>query len=138
MSEIIYHTATVTQVKEGEVHVLISRSEACAACVNKSACAVTEGKPMIYVISVAQATQYQVGEQVRVGMRGSMGLRAVFYAYVLPLILMAIAFSVSLCVVSSELGQAFIVLVVLVVYYVVLSLFRQKFQSRFNYSIDKL
>ncbi len=138
MSEIIYHTATVTQVEEGEVHVLISRSEACAACVNKSACAVKEGKPMIYVILVAQATQYHVGEQVRVGMKGSVGLRAVFYAYVLPLVLMFIAFCVSLCVVHSELCQALIALGVLAVYYVVLSLFRKNFQSRFNYSIDKL
>lgn len=138
MSEIIYHEATVTQVNEREVQVLIERSEACAACANRSACTVSKGKPMIYVISTPQAEAYKVGEKVRVGINGHMGLKAVFYAYVLPLILMALAFGVSRCVIHSELWQALIALGVLAIYYVVLSRFRQQFQSRFNYSIDKL
>ena len=139
MSEVIYHNATITEVLPQSVKVRIERGTACDTCYNQSACNVSaKTSAMIYTIPTTEAQTYSVGETVKVGISVHAGLKATLYAYIIPLILMAIAFAICCCFTSNELWQAMAAVGVLVIYYIVLSRFKHRFNRQFNYSIEKL
>ncbi|MBO4580855.1 MAG: SoxR reducing system RseC family protein [Bacteroidales bacterium] len=139
MSEVIYHNAIVTEIMPKSVKVRIERGTACDTCYNKSACNISAGtSSMIYVINTAEAGTFSVGETVKVGIGAHAGLKAIWYAYIIPLILMALAFAVCYCFTSNELWQALAALGVLVIYYLILSRYKHKFNSKFNYTVEKL
>ena len=138
MGEVVYHPGKVISVSEGEVLVKIERGGACSGCSNKTACQFGDSSEHIIPIKTPYASSYTEGEDVSVSIKGSLGLKAVLYAYMLPLILLLAAFMVLRLFIASELLQISLAVIPVVMYYIGLYKLRNKLDKTFNFQISKL
>lgn len=132
----ISHQGIVESVEKDHVRVRIVQASACSSCQAKAMCTSAEAKEKI--VDVWGATgQHRIGDEVTVCGSLSMGKRAVLLAFALPLLLMVVWLVVALKVMAlNELWAVVGVLAVLCVYYVLLSLFRQRLSRTFSFWIE--
>ena len=138
MGEVVKHQGKVISVSQDEVVVKIERGGACSGCSNKKACQFGESEDHIVAIKTYDAPSYSEGEDISVSMRGSLGLKAVLYAYMLPLLLLMASFIILRLFIDSEPLQILFALIPVVIYYIVLYKLRDKLHKTFNFYISKL
>jgi Positive regulator of sigma E activity len=138
MGEVVKHRGKIISVSQEEVLVKIERGGACSGCSNKKACQFGESEEHVVVVKTHDASSYIEGEDVSVSLKGSLGLKAVLYAYILPLLLMMATFVVVRLFIFSEPLQILFALIPVVIYYTVLYKLRDKLDNTFNFYISKL
>lgn len=138
--ERIEHEGRVISVDKDYITVEIVNKSACAACHAKGVCGAADES--VKQIDIAQdistlAADYQPGETVRVVMSPSMGVQAVWLAYVVPLLVLVAAILIfSLCG-AGELVTGLGSLGAVALWYAGLFLFRNKISKIFIFSIEK-
>lgn len=83
----INHTGTIIKIDDRKVEVMILAQSACSACHSKSLCSLSEMKEKVIQVTVSKE-DFEPGELVNVIMSASLGILAVFYAYLFPLIIL--------------------------------------------------
>lgn len=129
MNEIV-KTGSITAVKKDCVEVEIISCSACASCAISSSCGLSEIKKRIVTI-YDSSNQYNVGDQVEVVISTEQGLQAVVYAFTIPLLILLITV-ISLYVYGfSEIISGISGIIVLIPYYFVLFLNRNRLENKF-------
>ena len=85
----------------------------------------------------ADASHYQKGDQVMVVTDTAVGFRASLYGYLLPLILMVVTLVGVLAATHSEGLAAVSALGILIPYYVLLFLMRNKLRNRLSFTLER-
>ncbi len=137
--KVIRHSGRVLGVSGERVDVLMVSESACASCKVKSACGMSESTEKLVTVCTPYAAAYREGEEVFVSIRQSMGMKAVFYVYMLPFLLVLgalIALIEGAGVREEAAGLA--ALGVLAVYYGVLWLFRRRIEREISFEIEKI
>ncbi|MDR1878168.1 MAG: SoxR reducing system RseC family protein [Bacteroidales bacterium] len=129
-------TGSVVSVSENKVVVRINQDNACSGCRNKSACLTGRNNRLITVIS-KDASSFSVGEEVQLSMKESAGLKATFYAYIAPLVLLLICFGIMYHVTDSEILQIVPSLIAVAAYYLLLYKLRGRMEKTFRIVISK-
>lgn len=137
MEKIATHNGIVTASGEGRVKVKMEVHSACSSCHAHAKCGFSESAHKEVTIDTKDWLNYPEGTNVEVIISQGRGMAAVWWAYLLPAILIIICFAV-LYNLSSELITALVTLVVVAVYYVILWFFRQRLQKRFSFRIRKM
>ncbi|MDD3108720.1 MAG: SoxR reducing system RseC family protein [Alistipes sp.] len=138
MKDRIRHEATVTEVLEQAVRVTLHVESACAACHAKSQCAMGEGKEKELVIETPMAEAFTPGESVWVDMDRVMGLKAVWWVYILPFVAVMSALLILLQWGVSELIAGSTALGMLILYYLGMYLLRERIAREITFSIHKV
>lgn len=133
----IKHSGIVDSVEEECVHVRILQSSACSACKVASHCNASETKEKLIDVADVQAAVYRPGDLVTVVADASVGFRASVLGYLLPLALMVITLVVVLAITHSEGAAALSALGVLIPYYMLLYLLREKMKTKLSFTIEK-
>ena len=131
----VSHEGTVINVADGKVAVKIEVKSACSACHARSMCSVSELSEK--VIEALPAESVSVGDSVVVEMEEKFGLKAVFYVFFIPFVLMASTLFVSANFVSEALAALFSLLV-LVPYALLLMLLKPYFAKQFVFVCRKI
>lgn len=135
----VEHEGRIIGISEDFISVEIVNKSACAACHAKGVCAASDES--IKVIEVPYdihtlTSDYKTGDQVNVVMKGSLGLKAIWIAYVVPLIVL-VASVVTLSLLGlSEVWVGLGTLVILAVYYFGVFLCRKKLSKIFTFYIE--
>ena len=137
MSNKIKHAGVVDGVEGECVRVRILQSSACSACKVAAHCNVSETKEKIIDVMDADASHYQKGDQVMVVADTAVGFRASLYGYLLPLILMVVTLVGVLAATHSEGLAALSALGILMPYYVLLFLMRNKLRNRLSFTLER-
>lgn len=137
MSNKIKHAGVVDGVEGECVRVRILQSSACSACKVAAHCNTSETKEKIIDVMDADASRYQKGDQVMVVADTAVGFRASLYGYLLPLILMVVALVGVLAATHSEGLAALSALGILMPYYVLLFLMRNKLRNRLSFTLER-
>lgn len=137
MSNKIKHAGVVDGVEEECVRVRILQSSACSACKVAAHCNASETKEKIIDVMDADASHYQKGDQVMVVADTAVGFRASLYGYLLPLILMVVTLVGVLAATHSEGLAALSALGILIPYYVLLFLMRNKLRNRLSFTLER-
>lgn len=137
MSNKIKHAGVVDGVEGECVRVRILQSSACSACKVAAHCNASETKEKIIDVMDADASHYQKGDQVMVVADTAVGFRASLYGYLLPLILMVVTLVGVLAATHSEGLAAVSALGILMPYYVLLFLMRNKLRNRLSFSLER-
>lgn len=137
MSNKIKHAGVVDGVEGECVRVRILQSSACSACKVAAHCNASETKEKIIDVMDADASRYQKGDQVMVVADTAVGFRASLYGYLLPLILMVVTLVGVLAATHSEGLAAVSALGILMPYYVLLFLMRNKLRNRLSFSLER-
>lgn len=135
-SNSVSHRGVVTKVTDGELEVRILSKSACAACHIKSACNMAEMQEKIVILPKPEDSDFKDGDEVEINMTVAQGNKAVLFAYLIPAVLV-IAMIFILNAMNLEQGlNALISIGILVPYYFVVYLFRNKLKEKFQYRIE--
>ena len=98
----IAHDGKIVEITPEFTSVEIIASSACSSCHAKGMCGVSEEERKVIMLPTDPYASWEEGDNVRVFMKKSMGLKAVWISYVIPLaVLMILILSL-----SPEIGRA--------------------------------
>ena len=84
----ITHRGKIIEITPDFTTVQIIVSSACSACHAKGLCGMSEDEEKVIMVPTDPYTVYQVGDEVQVMTKMSMGLKAVWISYVIPLLIL--------------------------------------------------
>ena len=134
----IEHKGTVAFVERGLVSVEVEVMGACGSCASRKACAMGSSEKREILVSVDNAEEYSVGDVVRVSAKQTVGIAAVFFCYILPLIVMVLVLAVMVSLGFLEGTSALVALASLATYYAVLALFNKRISRKVVFTINKI
>jgi len=136
MAEYVHHEGVVLRVDGNRAQVEIVQTSACQACKARHMCLSSESKAKL--IDAIMEEPVRAGEQVEVSVRERLAWRAVLVAYVLPfLVVVGAITAVSLCTNWDDAAAGGIAIASVALYYLVLSLFRNRLQRQFSFTVRK-
>lgn len=137
-SEQVYHDGVIVSKNGDEVVVMIESKSACGGCAIRSACNMSESSNKQMTVSIANPDEFSIGEKVTVVMNSSQGGKAAIYAYLIPSVILIAAILIFVALGVNEGLGALLAIVLLVPYYFVLYLNRNKLKDKFSFEIKHL
>ena len=133
----ISHTGKIVEIDPDFITVEIVAESACATCHAAGFCGTADATHKAITVP-ATVGPWEVGQEVRVQLKRSMGFKAVWLAYAIPLlVLLAVLLGLNaLGVPELESGLAAIGATAL--YYLVLWLFRDRLKNEYSFYIKEL
>jgi len=135
MSSEIRHSGVVDAVHGQVVTVRILQASACSGCHAAGICRASESKEKLVQVDCSDASSYQVGQNVTVSGQERLAVRALVLAFGMPLLLMLTALVATIAVTGNEKTAAAAAFLVLVPYYLVLFLMRDRIKKEFVFKI---
>lgn len=137
-SKTIGHLAKVIETTKEFTTVEFTQQSACATCHAKGMCSLTDESVKILSLPADPWNKYEVGEEVMVEMRQSLGLKAVWLCYLVPLLVfMVVMFTLSkLGLGDLAVGLSSVASVVL--YYLILYIIRDKISNEYVFVLKKI
>ena len=136
--EQIEHKGVVLAVEGEVVRVAIEVSEACGGCSARKSGAMGQTAKREIEVCTTDASNYAVGELVKVGAKQSLGVMAVVLCYVMPLVVLVAALAVAVAVGISDGLSALLSLGVTALYYALLALLKDKISKKITFTINKI
>lgn len=131
----IEHQGIVTHIAENKLSVKILQQSACSQCHAKNSCMAADSKEKLVDIFDFSG-KYKINDSVTIIGKESMGYRAILWAFLIPLLLLVTVLVLTLSIWNlGEMQAAFIAILSLVPYYVVLHLLRNKMAQTFKFRI---
>ena len=133
----ISHKRRGVSVSNDSLTVEIVSSSACSSCKAASMCAMSESAVKHVDVRPVAGEKYDVGDEVEVLLSPSMGLKAVLFAYFLPVVLL-----MAVCVPMSFAGCGALLsggagLAAMALYYVVLHFFKDGIEKEYEFRITR-
>jgi len=132
----IQHQGIVDSIEKHKVFVRILQKTACSDCHAKSACISSDRKEKVIEVD-DDSGRFTLNEDVVVSVQSSMGLLAVAFSFVIPLILVVLTLFICIHISGDEAFSGLIGLFILVPYYFILYVLRDKIKKRFVFTISK-
>jgi len=132
----IIHPGIIESINGNRVSVRILSQSACSSCHAKQACTVADMKDKIIDAELDQAENRKPGDEVMVRMDESLGRKAVILGYGLPLVVLVASIIIFLSLLKHEGLAALLSILMLVPYYFVLYLFRDRLHKEFRFRIE--
>ena len=137
MADIIKHRGVVEKIEGTHVVVRIVQTSACSACSAKGLCNASDSKEKQIDVYGVQAS-YRIGEEVVVCGTTSMGMRAVLLAFGVPLLILLLALFVTMRITDGDaLLSAFVALLAVMPYYLLVYFMKDKLDRTFSFTIEK-
>lgn len=136
MPKVVQHSGTVQSTEQGKVVVRITSRSACGSCAAKQACGLAEATEKIVEVYTTDWAQYKAGDEVLVGVKQQIGMKAVAMAYGGALVVLLAALILSTEVL--HLGDGIAVLVTIgavALYYGALWLMKDKIEQTIHFTI---
>jgi len=131
----IQHDGIIQKINEQSIDVSIISMAACTSCHAKGACSASDMKEKIVQVKPIEGQEYQIGEQVTITIKQSVGTWAVLFGYVFPLIVVVTALIILTNIIEDEGIAGLISIAVLIPYYAILYITRKKMADNFEFKI---
>ncbi len=133
----ISHTGTIIGITPEYTTVEIIAQSACAACHARGMCGVADESQKIIMVPTDPYAGYKVGDEVFVMLKRSMGMKAVWISYVIPLLILMILILSLSSVTVHEVYAGLAAIGGVALYYLVIYLFRDKLAKDFVFYIKE-
>ena len=131
----ISHRGRIVSITPEVTTVEIVSESACAACHAKGLCSLGDSTVKQVELPTRGWDNYQVGQEVDVVLRASMGHKAVWLAYVLPLIVMVAVLLAVIFAGGTELLAGLTAIGAVALYYLVIWLLRGRLRNEYVFNI---
>ena len=131
----IRHEGVVNSIEGQKVTVRILQTSACSGCQASRICRAAESKEKVVEVDMTDMDGLSVGQTVVVAGAESLGMKAVAFAFGLPLLLLLAALITAVSVTGSERVAAAAAIGILVPYYIVLFMLRNRIKKDFQFRI---
>ncbi len=132
----ISHRGRIVAITPEVTTVEIVSESACAACHARGLCSLGDSTVKQVELPTRGWDNYSVGQEVNVVLRASMGHKAVWLAYVIPLLIMVAALLGTLSAGGSELLAGLLAIGAIALYYLVIWLFRGRLRNEYIFNIQ--
>ena len=127
----ISHRGKIIEITPDFTTVQIIVSSACSACHAKGLCGMSEDEEKVIMVPTDPYTVYQVGDEVQVLTKISMGLKAVWISYVIPLLILMILILSLSSVIGNEVVVGLVSVAGVALYYLAIWLLRDRLADEF-------
>lgn len=134
--ESVAHKGKITSVTPQLTTVEIISESACSACHAKGLCSMSESTAKLIEVPTRGWDTYEVGQEVNVVLKASMGHKAVWVAYVAPLIVMVAVLMTMLALHAGELAAGLAAIGGIALYYSVIWLLRDRLRDEYIFTIE--
>ena len=131
----ISHRGRIVSITPEITTVEIVSESACAACHAKGLCSLGDSTVKQVELPTRGWDNYSVGQEVNVVLRASMGHKAVWLAYVIPLIILVAALLGTLSAGGSELLSGGVAIGAMALYYLLIWLLRGRLRNEYIFNI---
>ena len=139
MADTIKHQGIVENIDGAHLQVRIVQTSACATCSIKGHCSSADSKEkLIDVTDPVAASACHAGDRVWVMGELSMGWMAVLLAFVFPFVLLIVSLFIFMAIWNDELSSALAALALLIPYYYILWLNKDRIRKKFSFSIQMM
>ncbi|MBR4134498.1 MAG: SoxR reducing system RseC family protein [Bacteroidales bacterium] len=135
--ETVSHRGKVVQVTPESTTVEIISSSACSACHASGVCGMSEYTKKAVEVPTRAWENFTPGEEVNVVLKASMGHKAVWLAYVLPLLVLVAVLMGTLALGAGELTAGLGAIAGVALYYLFLWLFRDRLRNEYVFTIER-
>lgn len=135
MKKEIYHDGKIIEITPEFTSVEIISSSACSQCHAKGLCGFSEEESKIVMVPTSPYTERKVGDTVTLALKQTMGLKAVWISYVIPLIILMILVLSLSSVIDNEVWTGLTAIGGVALYYLVIWLLRDKLKNEFVFYI---
>ena len=132
----ISHRGRIVAITPEVTTVEIVSESACAACHAKGLCSLGDSTVKQVELPTRGWDNYSVGQEVNVVLKATMGLKAVWLAYVIPLLIMVAALLGALAAGGSELLAGLLAIGAIALYYLVIWLLRGRLRNEYIFNIQ--
>ena len=136
MNQRISHSGMIESIEEGCVHVRIVQHSACTTCKVAGYCHAAESKEKMIDVYCDAVADYKVGQQVTVSTSGQVAVKALLWAFGVPFVLLLAMLILVLLLTGNEGWAALSALAILVPYYAILWLLRDKMREQLAFTIE--
>jgi len=136
MTQKIEHSGIVSEIDHHCIRVVIVQQTSCEDCHAKGVCHTADNDKKIIEVET-DSPEYRVGDKVVVFGKKSMGQQAVLLVFVIPFIIILFTLIILNLIVANDVYSGGIAILVLLPYYGILSLFNNKFKSKFRFDVRK-
>ena len=134
--ESISHRGRIVKVTPEFTTVEIISSSACSACHASGICGMSEYTKKAIEVPTRAWDRFEAGQEVNVVLKASMGHKAVWLAYVAPLVVLLAVLLGSLALGAGELAAGLGAIGGVAVYYLFLWLFKDRLRNRYVFAIE--
>lgn len=135
MKKEIYHDGKIIEITPEFTSVEIISSSACSQCHAKGLCGFSEEESKVVMVPTSPYTERKVGDTVTLALKQTMGLKAVWISYVIPLIILMILVLSLSSVIDNEAWTGLTAIGGVALYYLVIWLLRDKLKNEFVFYI---
>ena len=132
----IRHEGRIIDIDKDFTTVQIIVSSACASCHAKALCGMSEEKEKVIMVPTDPYTVRKIGDKVEVLSKMTMGLKAVWISYVIPLAVLMILILTLSPVIGNEFLRGGVSIAGVAVYYFFIWLFRNRLADQFEFYIN--
>lgn len=139
MANKIKHLGIVENINGLCVQVRIQQTSACSSCSVKGHCNASETKEKLIDVYNRNHLHCQIGDRVWIIGATSMGMKAVWLAFILPfLILLLVLFVAMKLTENNEAVSALAALAMLIPYYLIIYVCRKKLSRTFMFTLETI
>ena len=136
MKEQVMHTGQVVSMTPQTTTVRIVSHSACSSCHAASLCGLSEYAEKAIEVPTSPSATYGVGDEVKVVLKASMGFKAVWIAYFLPLVVL-LAITLGLIALGvPEVVSGLAGLGAVALYYLIVWLRRDRLRNEYVFTIQ--
>lgn len=135
MSESVSHKGKVIKMTPQVTTVSILQHGACSACHAAGLCGMADLAEKTVEVATDPYASYGVGDEVEVLLKASMGMKAVWLAYFIPLLIVIAVILGLVALGVGEVAAGVSGLGALAVYYFLLWLFRNRLKNEYIFTI---
>lgn len=132
----IAHPGRIVEIDKDFTTVEITVSSACSSCHAKGLCGMSEQEDKIIMVPTDPYTERKVGDEVTVKTKMTMGLKAVWISYVVPLAVLLILILSLSTIFESDYLTGLVSIAGVALYYFGIWLFRDRLSNEFVFYID--
>lgn len=131
----ITHRGKIIDITPDFTTIEIIASSACSSCHAKNLCGMSEDKEKHIMLPTDPYATHQIGDEVEVCTKMTMGLKAVWISYVIPLAVLMILILSLHGVFETEVFRGLAAIAGVGVYYFIIWLFRERLKNEFTFYI---
>ncbi len=133
----IIHKGRIVEITPDFTSVEIIRPSACSGCHAKSLCGLAASETNLVMLPTDPYSEHRVGDEVELVMKYSMGMKAVWISYMIPLLILLILILSLSPVIADELYRGLIAIGGVALYYFIIWLLRGKLENEVVFRIRK-
>ncbi len=133
----VSHAGRIVEITPEFTTVEIVSESACSACHAKSLCSLEGSTTKAVSLPTSAWDNWSVGDEVELVLKASMGHKAVWVGYAIPLVILVAVLLGASAAGAGELTSGLSAIGAVALYYFVIWLFRSRLRNEFVFSIKK-